>query len=59
MPKYGGKQIFSLGSFPEWVKSNRRREKNKNKKERRVKVSDYNDQYLSPEPKEKKSVISI
>ena len=27
MPKYGGKQIFSHGSFPEVVKSRRRRKK--------------------------------
>ena len=45
MPKYGGNKIVAFGLFPKWVKSNRHRER-----ERRTKVSDYNGQYLSPEP---------
>ena len=30
MPKYWGKQIFTHVSFPKWVKSKRRREKEEN-----------------------------
>ena len=37
MPKYWGKQIFSLKSFPKWVKSKRWR-----KRKRRLKVANKN-----------------
>ena len=39
MPKYLGKQIFSLGSFPKWVKSKRRK-----RNIRRAKVGNNNGQ---------------
>ena len=50
MPKYWWKQISSLGSFPKWVQSKRR----KREKKERAKVNDYNGQNLSPEPKRKR-----
>ena len=40
MPKYWGKQMFSLGRFPEVVKSKRQ----KRKKEERAKVGNNNGQ---------------
>ena len=45
MPKYWGKTIFTLGSFPE---VGQKKDVKEGEKER-VKVSDYNGQYLSPE----------
>ena len=44
--KHKSKSTTASGVFPKWVKSNIRREK-----ERRMKVSDYNGQYLTPKPK--------
>ena len=41
MPKYWGKQSFSLGSFPKWVKSKRHKRKRKKK---RVKIGMNNGQ---------------
>ena len=38
MPKYWGKQIFSLGDYPKWVKSKKR----KRKKKERLKVGNNN-----------------
>ena len=43
MPKYWGKQIFTHGSFPKWVKSRRRREK---RKEERLNDGNNNGQLL-------------
>ena len=44
----GGGGISPSGLYPKWVKSKRCKRR---KRKRRVKVSDYNGQYLSPEPK--------
>ena len=49
MPKYGGKQNFSLGSFP---KLGQKQQTQREEEERRAKVNDYNGQYLSPEAKQ-------
>ena len=43
MSKYLGKQNFSLGNFPEVG------QKQLTWKEEKVKVSDYNGQYMTPE----------
>ena len=43
----GGNKISASGVSSKWVKSNRHRKR----EERREKFSDYNGQYLSPEPK--------
>ena len=50
----GGNKISASGVFPKWVKRNRRRERQEEESE---KVSDYNGQYLSPEPKESESIV--
>ena len=34
MPKYWGHKIAASGVFPKWVKSNRRREKKKERREK-------------------------
>ena len=47
-PKYGGNKISASGVSLKWVKSNRRREKKRERK--RAKVGDCNGQYPTPEP---------
>ena len=47
MPKYGRGGISASGVSLKWVKSNRGRKREIERK----KISDYNGQYLSPEPK--------
>ena len=42
----GGNRISASGVSPKWVKSKIRK-----KRGERAKVNDYNEQYLSPEPK--------
>ena len=44
MPKYWGKQIFSLGSFPRSGSKAKDGEKERRKKERRLKVGNNNGQ---------------
>ena len=48
MPKYWGNKFSHTGVSPKRVKRNRRREKEKRE---RAKVSNYDGQYLTPEPK--------
>ena len=47
----GGNKISASEVCLKWVKSNRhRKKKRETREEREKKVSDYNGQYLSPEP---------
>ena len=40
MPKYGGKQIFSHGVSPKWVKSRKRRRKKEKENKKKKKVGE-------------------